>query len=463
MPHLDRATPSSRGVPERALLALLDRLEDGLDPHALVVLRHGDVVLRTAWRPYDTDGPALVYSVSKTVTALGIGLLVGEGRLTLDDRLETHLDLPNPHGLTVRHLLAMATGHSREQTLALPFSVEALLTTPPEHAPGGHFAYSSPASFALSQIVTTLTGERLGDYVRPRLLDPLGIGERWWRPLGDLDEGFSGLHLTAEDLARLALLIAQDGCAGGHRLVPAEVVAAMTTPATPLPSESAGDGGEPGTTGDWAHGYGLHLWRSRHGFRLDGAYGQLGVAVPERGLVIGYLGATTDVQRTLDAFWALLAELADDALPPDDEAAALLAERVVAADSWGARDAVVAGIPGEAIDPVGWELRDADGGAGWELRFPLGHGSVVLPVPDGDWRHARVPHGERGLATATRGERRADGSALAHLVVTSSPHRLLVRRDPAGALDVRWHTTPLWRPDLTTLLVPDHVTDRAAR
>ncbi|NKY07842.1 beta-lactamase family protein, partial [Cellulomonas hominis] len=80
------AVPEAHGLPTGALLALLDALEGaGLDPHALVVARDGATLLRAAWAPYDHRRAALVYSVSKSVTALAVGLLADEGRLALDD------------------------------------------------------------------------------------------------------------------------------------------------------------------------------------------------------------------------------------------------------------------------------------------------------------------------------------------------------------------------------------------
>jgi CubicO group peptidase (beta-lactamase class C family) len=457
MPHLTRATPSSRGIPDRALLDLLEELEaGGLDPHALVVTRHGDVVLETAWEPWDTDRASLVYSVSKTVTALAVGLLVGDGLLTLDDPVDAHLDLPNPHGLTVRHLLGMVTGHDREQTLAMPLTAEALLTTPLRHAPGGHFAYSSPASWVLSVLVTEITGERVGEVVRPRILEPLGIGARWWRRQGELDQGFSGLHLTALDLARLTLLVADRGRWRGRQLVPAAFVDEMIDDVTPVPVESMPltTTGEPVTAGDWAHGYGLHLWRSRHGFRLDGAYGQLGVAVPDRGLVIGYLGASTDVQRALDAFWRLLDRLSDSGLEPVPDDASALERRASSLDAWDARDALVAG---DAVDVSGWTLSDAgDAGpdGGWTLDVGPDLGGRRIDVPSARWSHGTLPLDDEVLVVAARGERLPDGEVRVHLAFPTSPHRVLLSRDTAGSLTAHWHTTPLWNPSPATLTVP---------
>lgn len=482
------ATPTS-GISPTALLRLLDTLEQHrLDPHALVIEQHGRPVLACAWRPYRLDTPALVYSASKTYVSLAVGHLRAEGLLSLTDDVGALLSRPNPYGFTVRDLLTMTTGHSREQTLAMPLDVGALLGTAPVHTPGRHFAYSSPASLALSHVVTALTGLSLTDYLRLRVLEPLDMSSRWMKRTGGVDgsggagavdQGYSGFHLTARDLARTARMILDGGRFGGRGVEPADYTSEMVRPWADTAEDTGvtDTRGEPDTRlGDWSLGYGYQVWRSRHGFRLDGAYGQLGIAVPERDLVIGYQGATTDVQATLDAIWTFVESVevvAGASVPgsdtggageagsagevPDDDAslARALARRVAEADSWnGAAARPAQPTPADVTE---WTL--TDDGAGWLLEIPetpeRPGGRVAVPR-DG-WASTTLGAGERCLALAARGQPMSDGGVLAHLVVRTAPHRLALVRDPAGVLRAEWHTVPLWNPDLAALLVPERV------
>lgn len=433
------------------MLALAERLAaEGLDPHALLIARHGEVAFETAWAPYRLERPALVYSASKTYTSLAIGFLADEGRLRLDDPAGVSVGEPDRYGITVRHLLTMNTGHSAEQIERIGADPLVLLREAPAFAPGTHFAYNSPATHALSAIVTALTGEPLTTYLRPRLLDPLGIGERWMSPYGDIEHGASGFHLTVDDLARTAIMLGADGAFDGVQVAPAWYVEELSRPwsdTAAFDGPAAGDG----EINDWALGYGYQAWRGRHGFRLDGAAGQFGLVLPEHDLVIAYQGATLDTQATLRAFWAFVAAVevadaaggADAATPAAAEVAPAAISGAVPRDAWGARDRLDV-VGGAALAAEGLVL--ADTAEGWTLDLP---GVGVLPVAS-FWQEVAVegpaPDGAPDathLRLATRGERRDDGSVLVHVVDTTSPHRAIVRRDAAGAVDAGWHVPPL--------------------
>lgn len=487
-PPLERRAPEEVGLPAPALLALADRLqEEGLDPHALLVARGGVVAFETAWRPYRLDLPALVYSASKTYASLAIGFLADEGRLDLGGSAADLLGLPDPHGITVRHLLTMNTGHTAAQIERIGFDPAALLATAPQHAPGDRFAYNSPATYALSAIVTALTGEQLTAYLRPRLLDPLGIGDRWMSSEAGIELGASGFHLTVEDLARTATMLGAGGAFAGRQVVPAWYVEEMSRPW----SDTAvfdGPATAEGEQGDWALGYGYQVWRGRHGFRLDGAAGQFGLVIPEHDLVIAYQGATLDTQATLRAFWAFVdavavAEAAGGAAGsgavgadagaerPSASVSAASGEAVPVRDSWGGR-ALFSLMREARFDTVGLALADAGARAGagsgsgvdlgWVLTLP-GVGTLAVTTswhavvceqqaeaaPAGGTEPVEVDPAcprdaePRYLRLATRGERRDDGSVLVHVVDTTSPHRAIVERDAEGRVEAGWHIPPL--------------------
>src|SRR5690606_10111118 len=78
------------------------------------------------------------------------------------------------------------------------------LALPIEHDPGTTFGYSSACTYLLGVALQRATGERMLDYLRPRLLEPLGMeGLRWDGSPSGYDNGGFGLWATTEDLACL--------------------------------------------------------------------------------------------------------------------------------------------------------------------------------------------------------------------------------------------------------------------
>ncbi len=283
--ELARLAPSELGVDAARVIGFLDAAgAAGLDFHSLMILRHGAVAAEGWWAPYRSDDIQLLYSLSKTFLAMAVGIAIGEGLLSTEDLVADLLPglVPQPvpdhlRQLRVRHLLAMASGH-REETLARivamgPDPVRNFLALAPEEPPGSVFAYNQGNPLALSHIITALTGQRVVDYLRPRLFDPLGIGRaEWLTTANGIDQGFSGLHVTTESVARLGQLMLQDGRWGETQLVPADFVGDCRLPQIGNSRQQANP--------DWRQGYGYQMWMCRHGAqRADGAFGQFAIVL----------------------------------------------------------------------------------------------------------------------------------------------------------------------------------------
>ncbi|HLJ57003.1 MAG TPA: serine hydrolase [Chthonomonadaceae bacterium] len=309
---LPRATPESRGIASAAILAFIDAVEaSGHELHSLILVRHGHVVAEGWWDPYRSEAPHVLYSLSKSFASTAAGLAVAEGRLSLDDQVLSFFteDAPaepsdNLKAMRLRDLLAMATGHDKDSTPSLAQVggdnwVKGFLACPVEHAPGTHFVYNSGATYMVSAIVQKVTGERLLDYLTPRLFEPLGIyGATWDRCPRGIDIGGWGLKLKTEDIARFGQLYLQRGLWNGERLLPEEWV----EQATSFQVANAGM-----SNADWRQGYGFQFWRCRHNaYRGDGAFGQYCLVMPEQDAVLAITAGLKDMQGPLDRVWERL-------------------------------------------------------------------------------------------------------------------------------------------------------------
>ncbi|HEY3339746.1 MAG TPA: serine hydrolase [Propionicimonas sp.] len=435
-----------------------------LELHGLVVRRDGRPVLEQYWAPYVAGDRALVYSASKTFTASAIALAVGEGLLALDDRIVDLLPgawaavvgpTESVAQLTVHHVLSMSTGHDadvleRFDPAAPQEWARSFLSTPPQTPVGSRHVYNNGASWLLGELIRERTGHDLLDYLRPRLLEPLGIDATWDRDALGRCLGWSGIHVRTRDLATIGELYRCDGVWEGRRLLPEGWVARATT--SRIPTE------EPNP--DWNLGYGYQLWLGREGYRLDGAFGQFSLVLPERGLVIAITSNQSATQLLLDLVWdLLLPELDAGSIPEEGSSAAQLP---VPADSglgsdWSTHgpalvDATLVSSPDEQANlpdlTAAHAHRDATAlGVG----FTTNGQQVELTAGIGTWVRQHVRLGDVTVPVAAAAGSDADGALGVRLVFTDSPHTLHLRLAGATAR-MAWATTPLQGGDLAGLV-----------
>jgi CubicO group peptidase (beta-lactamase class C family) len=332
---LPRTSPEAQAIPSEAILKFVETAEAKIDAlHSIMIVRHGSVVAEGWWTPYRKDAPHMLYSLSKSFTSTAVGLAINEGKLSLDDPVLKFFpeDAPpdpsaNLKAMRVRDLLSMSTGQHGTDVDPFPFQSEESLTKrflslPIAHKPGTHFWYNTAATYMLSAIVQKVTGQKLIDYLGPRLFVPLGIQNPTWEESkqGVAMGGF-GLKITTEDIARFGQLYLQKGAWQGKQLVPSSWVETAT-------SRQVSNGSNPES--DWEQGYGYQFWRCRHGvYRGDGAFGQFCVVMPEHDTVVAITSGTRDLQGVLDVVWdTLLPSLGTAALPARVESERLLTRKL---------------------------------------------------------------------------------------------------------------------------------------
>jgi CubicO group peptidase (beta-lactamase class C family) len=463
--ELPRSTPADQNVDPGAVLAFVDAVDadPAVELHSVMVLRHGQVVAEGWWAPHTPERTRLLYSLSKSFTSTALAFALQEGLVTLDDTLVSHFpefqaDITDPRSrsVTLRHLASMASGHNREMMQEAVTGdprepVRGFLLVPPDEEPGSIFAYSQPCTYALGSVIQRVAGIPLTQYLRPRLFDPLGIGEVGWLtwPPGR-EQGFSGLFARTEDIAKLGQLYLQSGRWGDRQLIPESYV----KQATSRQVDTAGSQDNP----DWRQGYGFQFWMSRHGYRGDGALGQFCVVLPEQDAVVAITAGTENMQGVLDHLWRHL-------LPgfhtskPDGGAQRDLDERlgglrlppcVAQPESpqwpdWTGRPFAVGhgteGLPAAALTSV--ELRRGEHGLDVTIREP--DNALTFPVGATGWT-VSAPRDAVGDAVpvAASGGWVDDHTVRVELVFLESPHRMDIACTlPAGTAEAVWRNQPL--------------------
>ncbi|WP_308635873.1 serine hydrolase domain-containing protein [Paenibacillus silvisoli] len=362
--RLPRVRPEEVGIHPQAIMELLDEWQERkLELHSMMILRHGQVAAEGWWAPYAKQRPHMLFSLSKSFTSTAIGLAQAEGLLNVNDPVLSYFpddvpESPSDHlrAMQIKHLLMMGTGHETDTSAGIHQAEDGnwarvILNVPVEREPGTHFVYNNGATYLLSAIVQKATGQKLLDYLQPRLFEPLGItGATWDECPRGINTGGWGLSLTTEGIAKFGQLFLQKGQWEGSQIVPEAWVEEATSKQI-----NNGDDGE----NDWAQGYGYQFWRCRHGaYRGDGAFGQFCIVLQELDMVIAITSATNDMQGVMNAIWTKL-------LP------AMEAEEAIARVENADTERLTARLAGLKLEPLSVEISSPREEAVSGIRFAL--------------------------------------------------------------------------------------------
>jgi CubicO group peptidase (beta-lactamase class C family) len=297
---LPRSRPESQGTDPQAILDFLDEVSAaGLELDSFMLARHGQVIAEGWWWPYRADRRHMMHSLTKSVTACGVGLAMAEGHFGLDDKVTSFFkeDLPpsvDPKlaAMRVEDLLTMRTGHAEETSGSVWRQIKTswvaeFFKIPIVYAPGTKFVYTSASSFMLSAIVTKTTGQTLRDYLEPRLFKPLGIrGLSWDVGPGGISPGGNGLSWRTADSLKLGMLHARNGLWNGKRVLPEEWVRSATTLKVPEGP------------------YGYQWWMGPgSAYYALGLFVQLSIVFPEHDAVLATTAAIDGSDKLLPFVW----------------------------------------------------------------------------------------------------------------------------------------------------------------
>ena len=180
------------------------------------------------------------YSVSKMFTMAAVGLLVDEGRLSLDDKIMDYLreDVKCDYDkkwdeVTVFQALAHKTGvdhgilniYGDTSEINTEDFLSIVMRLKIVYEPGTYYQYTDDIYYLLSRVVSKVTGEKMLDFLRPRLFNPLKFFEVAWSacPQG-YQLGGDCLYCRTEDMLKLGIIFLNGGVFEGRRYFSEEFV-----------------------------------------------------------------------------------------------------------------------------------------------------------------------------------------------------------------------------------------------
>ena len=130
-------------------------------------------------------------SVTKSVVVTVLLQLVDEGKLSLDDTIDTYVDeVPNGEKITLRQLANMTSGvgdytrssffvHTLVENPEQQFTLEALnsygLAEGSQFEPGTDHVYSNTSTNLLGVVIEEVTGETIAEVIDERIVQELGL------------------------------------------------------------------------------------------------------------------------------------------------------------------------------------------------------------------------------------------------------------------------------------------------
>lgn len=302
----------------------------------LMVLRDGKVAGEWYWNGASSETPQEVFSATKSVTSLLVGIAQEDGALDIDDPAATWIPewagTPS-EAVSVKHLLSNDSGRHWTFESDYPALLRAddrtayAIGLGQDAPPGTVWAYNNSAIQTLEQVLEGSTGQAVVDFARESLLEPLGMAhsEMTTDPAGNALT-FMGLQSTCPDMARLGWMVAQGGAWGDEQVVPE----AWIDESTDAPSQALNAG------------YGYLWWLNREGPQPDGASptevgmvegvprGQLVPGAPED--LVWALGLGSQIVQVHEATGTVLVRLGPATLSSPytrDKAARLVTEAIV--------------------------------------------------------------------------------------------------------------------------------------
>lgn len=230
----------------------------------------------------DTRYP--IYSATKSILSVAIGIACDQGRLELRRRILDALperfvaQMTQPQrdayrNITLHRLLTMSVeGYPfRPQGDSyLQFSLACPLPAPDSI----RFHYSNIPAYLMGVALTEAVQEDAWAFISRNILNPLHIiGAEYARCPDGYFYGASGMKLSVHDLSRIGLLLVQGGTFEGNQIVSEDYVKRATSV-----QQMNREGG-----------YGYFIWKYRDGFSINGKWGQRCFVLPGQNTVITFL------------------------------------------------------------------------------------------------------------------------------------------------------------------------------
>jgi len=215
---------------------------------SLLVIKDKEIVAEHYWKNHSQTSLMNSFSMTKGFLSILTGFAIDDGFLESEEQLVSSV-FPEYQNrkfgkyLKIKHLMTMQAGFDWEEEYRHPFAENSkqyfiddlqkqVLETEIKEMPGKKYEYQSIAPQLLGMILTKTTGQTLSSYMSEKLWKPLGMeySGKWSTDEIGMEKAFCCLHATPRDLAKIGLLVMQDGMWNGKQLLSRDYCTRMLQP-----------------------------------------------------------------------------------------------------------------------------------------------------------------------------------------------------------------------------------------
>ncbi len=181
--------PSALGIDENALSELVARaqreIDDGHIPSCQIAFaRHGRLAVSLTLGAAVPESRYVIFSSTKPIVASAIWILMGEGAIDVSARvadLVPEFATNRKEEITIEQVLLHTSGFPRAPFRALEWDdrerrYERFAQRTTNWAPGTRFEYHpTTAHWVLAELIERVTGADFRDFIRTRVIEPLGL------------------------------------------------------------------------------------------------------------------------------------------------------------------------------------------------------------------------------------------------------------------------------------------------
>ena len=243
-----------------------------------------------------TEGKYDIYSATKSVLSLAIGIAQDRGLIDTDKCILDYVpeSFVSDMSASQKEKFGKITLH-RLMTMSVPgfpfrpaddgrsylkFSLDCADIRPEDAS----FEYSNIPAYLAGVALAEAVGKDAWEFITEEILDPLGVENAECSRCPDgYFYGASAMKLSVNDLSRIGMIAYNGGTYEGKRIVSEEYVKKATS-ALQMNREG---------------GYGYFFWKYRDGFSINGKWKQKCYILPKQGIMVTHLADIRDETHDL--------------------------------------------------------------------------------------------------------------------------------------------------------------------